>query len=66
MVGPQVIARFNTRPFTVKEPLFFLFSYHKALHMSELRLYARKREDTKDTLLFEVPKLSIENHRWFR
>ncbi|KAI6191975.1 MAM domain-containing protein [Aphelenchoides bicaudatus] len=66
IMGPVDKARFSTRPFTVDEHLFFMFAYFKSVQTSDLRIFVRKREDTKEEMIYEAPKLQLENHRWFR
>jgi hypothetical protein len=66
VIGPQTKARFSTKPFTVDEPLYFLFSYFKSIQVSDFRVLL-KRRNADEEVIFEAPKLSgLETHKWLR
>lgn len=64
-MGPQAKARFETRPFTVDEPLYFMFAYYKSIQISDLRVFVKKRDDSKEEMIFEVQKV-ITNFNCFQ
>ena len=66
MVGPKLLSRFSTRPFSLHRNVYLMFAYHKIDRTADLRVLAKPVDAEDEAILFEAPKLSIQSSRWFR
>uniref|UniRef100_A0A0N5CD29 MAM domain-containing protein n=1 Tax=Strongyloides papillosus TaxID=174720 RepID=A0A0N5CD29_STREA len=64
--GPKKFSRLTTQSFVLEDEVYFMFSYHKASPLGNLRLIRKLKEKDVEEILFESPTEGFTINKWLR